>query len=294
MSIRLLDKIVIIYMDGGICSQIHFWLIGQIFVEKGYKMKYDICWFQNVGTDTEGKMERNFDLLKLFPFLDFSVCSKFERWIYTNLFLYENDYNDLLDPLKYTRLNAPVYLRGYFRDPDSLYSSLKEKLCLDRIELDSENQNVLNWIKCKMNSVAVHVRRGDLSNYHFAYGNPASIGYFVNAINYMENHINNAYYFFFSDEPDWVRKYLIKEMPLHNNYHIIDVNGSGKGYIDLLLISYCKHQITSKGSLAKYGALFAQSEGQVVTLCDDEIEYPWKSYLKNVILIKCERFGATI
>jgi len=274
-------------MDGGICSQIHFFLIGQIFVGKGYKVKYDVSWFENIGKDINGEMERTFDLLKLFPYLDFPICSSFERWMSLKFFLYENDYNDLVHPLKYIKLGAPLYLRGYFRDPDWLYSSLNEKLCLHNIPLDNENLNLLKWINSKTNSVAVHVRRGDLSYYRVAYGNPASVDYFVNAITYIGNRYSDSYYFFFSDEPDWVRKYLIKAMPLNNNYHIIDINGSAKGYIDLLLISSCKHQITSKGSLAKYGALFAQSKNQIVTLCDDETEYAWKRYLSNAILIKC-------
>ena len=284
---RLLDKTVIIYMDGGICSQIHFFLIGLIFEENGYKVKYDISWFSNVGKDLNGTMERNFDLLKLFPYLDFSVCSSIEKWFYAKAFLYKNSHTELIDPLKYLELNA-MYLRGYFSDPDWLYSSyLAKYLCLDKVELDNENQNLLSRIKSVENSVAVHIRRGDLSGYNPVYGKPASIDYFINAIMYIKHQYNDAYYFFFSDEPDWVEEFLIKKMPLDENYHIININGSGKGYLDLVLISFCRHQITSKGSLAKYGSLFAKSESQIVTLCNDQTEYVWKIYLNNAVLIKC-------
>ncbi len=67
----------------------------------------------------------------------------------------------------------------------------------------------------------------------------------------------SSFFYFFSDEPDWVRDELIPQLYLtEGNCKIVDINGSDKGYMDLFLIARCKHQITSKGTLGKYGALF--------------------------------------
>ena len=55
--------------------------------------------------------------------------------------------------------------------------------------------------------------------------------------------------------------------------------------MDLFLIAHCKHQITSKGTLGKYGALLADNSAKVVVLCDDEIEYCWKELLMNPIFL---------
>lgn len=288
INIHLIDRIIIITVDGGVCSQIHFFLIGRIFAEKGFRVKYDISWFKYSGKDMNGKMVRSFDLLKLFPSLKFGVVSLWEKWLYSKVFLYRNNYDDREKPLEYMQLCAPQYLTGYYRDPTCLYTVLMKKyLHLDKLELDEENKYVLNLIQSKSNSVAVHVRRGDLSEYNVAYGCPASVRYFVNAVNYIEKRCCDGYYFFFSDEPDWVKRHLIAQLPLINNYYIVNINGSDRGYLDLYLISSCKHQITSKGSLGKYGALFSSSENQMITLCNDEIDSRWKQYLNNAVLIEC-------
>ena len=65
------------------------------------------------------------------------------------------------------------------------------------------------------------------------------------------------------------------------NCKIVDINGSDKGYMDLFLIARCKHQITSKGTLGKYGALLGDNSEKMVVLCNDEVEYPWKELLQN-------------
>ena len=47
------------------------------------------------------------------------------------------------------------------------------------------------------NSIAVHVRRGDLAEYNIAYGYPVTINYFVEAIKYIkEKTIDPVFYFF--------------------------------------------------------------------------------------------------
>lgn len=43
------DNIVIIRVDGGICSQIAFFVLGLVFKEKGYEVKYDLSWFETSG-----------------------------------------------------------------------------------------------------------------------------------------------------------------------------------------------------------------------------------------------------
>lgn len=74
-------------------------------------------------------------------------------------------------------------------------------------------------------------------------------------------------------------------MPLSDNYSVVDINGSDKGYMDLYLISHCKHQITSKGTLGKYGALLDDNIGKYVILCDDVTEYSWRKLLQNPVYL---------
>ena len=66
---------------------------------------------------------------------------------------------------------------------------------------------------------------------------------------------------------------------------MIDINGSDKGYMDLFLIAHCRHCITSKGTLGKYGALLGDDSNKYVILCDDETEYVWKNLFQHPIFL---------
>ena len=97
--------------------------------------------------------------------------------------------------------------------------------------------------------------------------------------------MHETYYYFFSDESDWVRGGLLKDLPLTDNYRVVDINGSDKGYMDLFLMACCKHQITSKGTMGKYAAILNDNKDKLVTLCNDKTELPWLNFIDNSVLI---------
>lgn len=151
---------------------------------------------------------------------------------------------------------------------------------------DEGSKMLMSEIKQNINPVAVHVRRGDLSVEVRAYGKPASLSYFKRAVDYMEKETVMPFFYFFSDESEWVASELIPYLEFANeNYKVVDINGSDKGYMDLFLIAYCKHQITSKGTLGKYGALLRDSADKIVILCDDKVEYQWKGVFHNSVFL---------
>ena len=285
LKLGLVERMVLIRMDGGICSQMHFYLIGCLFQEKGYQVKFDLEFYHLFAKDINGIFDRNFDLLKAFPNLNFQVASKFEQIVYQTFKCY-NDYTDIKDPLKYLSNHPPVYFTGWFRDPLVLYERIPSIFSFAHSHLSSRSVKVLKIIENTNYPVAIHVRRGDLSVFNFAYGEPVSSQYFNHAIKYIESQIGPAFYFIFSDEPDWVRENLILNLEIGLNYYIVDVNGSDKGYQDLFLIASCKHQITSKGSLGKYGGFLCPHEGNIITICDDKYERMlWERQHSNIVFI---------
>ena len=74
---------------------------------------------------------------------------------------------------------------------------------------DEGSKMLMSEIKQNINPVAVHVRRGDLSVEVRAYGKPASLSYFKRAVDYMEKETVMPFFYFFSDEPEWVASELI-------------------------------------------------------------------------------------
>lgn len=285
---RLIAPQVIVLMDGGVCSQMHQYLLGRIFENGGHKVLYDLSFYEEWGTDMNYQFVRNFDLLKAFPYLKVKSASKLALSVYKKKYfnLGNNTYGRQ-DDFSFLQKKPPVYLGGYYHVPADIWLPVFRSLFRVMPEvLVAQNKLLYSEIDSRPCSVAVHVRRGDLKVEIPAYGKPASLEYFKSAVTYMQDRDMSSFFYFFSDEPDWVRDELIPQLYLtEGNCKIVDINGSDKGYMDLFLIARCKHQITSKGTLGKYGALLGDNSEKMVVLCNDEVEYPWKELLQNAIFL---------
>lgn len=279
---------VIILMDGGICSQMNQYLLGQLFAAHGYKVCYDISFFKNWGSDINHKYVRNFDLLKAFPYLKFHIASQIDVDLYKRYYCFEgNAFQNNVD-YSFLELTPPVYLDGYYKTPNDLWiKKFHEIFRLSLGALGGHDMLLFEKINSCDSSVAVHVRRGDLSTEVVGYGLPATITYFQRAIAYICEHTTNPMFYFFSDEIDWVLNELIPTLDkcIASKCEVVADNGSDKGYIDLFLMAACKHQITSKGTLGKFSALLSDSSDKIVILCDDATQYSWKERLHNPIFM---------
>ncbi|WP_262433743.1 alpha-1,2-fucosyltransferase [Jilunia laotingensis] len=278
---------VILLMDGGICSQMHQYLLGQLYAEKGYLVCFDVSFFQEWGSDLNRKFVRNFDLLKAFPYLHFDKASKMAVDFYKRkCYFGGNNSGTRIDDFSFLQFTPPVYLGGYYHLPPEIWlKTFRSLFKMTPGVLDNSNEELCKEIKDCICPVAVHVRRGDLSVDVYAYGKPASFDYFKKAVRFFEEKLLLPYFYFFSDEPSWVEKELISNLSLNDNFKVIDINGSDKGYMDLFLIAHCRHCITSKGTLGKYGALLGDDSNKYVILCDDETEYVWKNLFQHPIFL---------
>lgn len=257
-------------MDGGICSQMHFFLIGELLARKGYQVKYDIRWFKSQGKDLTGKFARNFDLLKAFPYLKFSVATSLETFFYSRLAANNS--------ISLSEIKPPLYLGGYYDSNKEMYESLFPLVFkADIAVLDKENKKVYEQISKKNNTVAIHVRRGDLAIFNGAYGKPVGMDYFNHVLQRLYEKLGVLNCYLFSDEPQWIKENMLDELPPDNTYTLIDFNGSDKGYMDMFLISACQFQISSKGSLGKFGGFLNDDiDGKIYVYADDVEREKWE------------------
>lgn len=278
---------VILLMDGGVCSQMHQYLLGALYQEKGYEVAYDMSFFETWGSDLQCRFVRNFDLIKAFPYLKLKESSEMAIEFYKRKYYYGgNNSGERIDDYSFLTFTPPVYLGGYYHlPPDIWLKKFRELYRLSDDVLDKGNTEIRECIAQKPCSIAVHVRRGDLAQEVYSYGKPATNEYFSRAIDFFRSNHESPFFYFFSDEPEWVRNELLTKLAIENCAEVIDINGSDKGYMDLYLIAECTHQITSKGTLGKYGALLNDNVHKQVVLCDDATEYPWKNLFYNPIYI---------
>lgn len=267
--LRIIRPSIIVMVDGGICSQMHQYLLSEIFKRRGIKVEYDLSFFKNNGRDLTGKHVRNFDLLKIFPHLSFTEASSLKLFIYKIAFKHIGRYPDD-QGTTWTNLNAPRLLLGYYADPQELYYPLFQELFKfdPAIVLNQNDLELYNSIEAQ-NSIAIHVRRGDLANFVVGYGNPVTLEYFNRAISYFQDRITNPHFYIFSDDYEYIINELIPSLksPIRST---IFSNKADKGYIDFIFISKCKHQITSKGSLGKYGALVNPDPDKIIIVSKDD------------------------
>jgi hypothetical protein len=136
----------------------------------------------------------------------------------------------------------------------------------------------------RVNSVSLHVRRGDyVANLKVAaIHGLCSKEYYASAIKFISKKVERPHFFVFSDDINWVE----------NNFKInypctyINQNFSNESYNDLRLMSLCQHNIIANSSFSWWGAwLNCNSEKIVIApkkwfansdkRCDDLIPEKW-------------------
>jgi hypothetical protein len=267
------QKHIIIPVYHGLCDQMKYYVVGKRLQKLGYKVKYDISWYQDRGSCDEKASSpyvRTFQLLKAFPGLDFDIATKKEiekykrnfvnpcntdanAWMYfvpsvrwtleehvkkdfTYLQCDINGWHVCIETL-FARFPSAGDLQKYFHISEDNYKVLDER-----------NREILEKIQKSKCSVGVHVRRGD----HILHGPLTSSGddcdYYVKVINAVLEKFPNASFFFFSEEPQYVDQEILPKLDPSVKVEIVG-NDANKCYMDLLLLAACNHQIPSRGAM---------------------------------------------
>lgn len=126
---------------------------------------------------------------------------------------------------------------------------IQQKFCFNPI-LDDANLLLINQIK-EVNSVSIHVRRGDYlsaQNYNL-FGDVCTKEYFERAIEFIKSNVFQPHFFIFSNDIDWVKFNIKTEKIIY-----IDCNKKDKAWMDMYLMSICKHNIIANSSFSWWGA----------------------------------------
>ena len=119
--------------------------------------------------------------------------------------------------------------------------------------LDLINQKYSKQLN--QNCVSLHVRRGEylqLQQYHPVLPKD----YYEKSINYITERVDNPIFLIISDDPQWC-----KDNFQLSNTVIIDQN---RDYIDLFLISQCKHNIIANSTFSWWGAWLNKNPNKIV------------------------------
>lgn len=123
--------------------------------------------------------------------------------------------------------------------------------------LESENLKISKLI-LNSESVSIHVRRGDYVG-HSLLGGICDLNYYNEAISIIQKRTINPLFFIFSNDIDWCKTNLNLK-----NAHYISWNENEKSYIDMQLMSICKHNIIANSSFSWWGAWLNDNQDKIV------------------------------
>lgn len=159
-----------------------------------------------------------------------------------------------------------IYIQGLWQD--ELYFKDIRPQVLDKFqfirELDKQNQDILTRIR-NTNSLSLHVRRGDyVSNpqYMNTLGGACSYDYYQRALDHLDNTEPDLSIFVFSDDIEWVKANL--HFLKGRDTTFIDHNKGLNSYIDMQLMSNCKHNIIANSTFSWWGAWLNQNPDKKV------------------------------
>ncbi len=128
------------------------------------------------------------------------------------------------------------------------------------------------------NSVGIHIRRSDSRYNEELYENICTTEYYTSAINYLTEREKNLKFFIFSNEPKWVKGWLkqivmaqaSEDMSkdelirLRDRFVLVDSGDEFTSYLDMFLLSKCRHNVLSNSSFSWWGSWMNDNPNKIV------------------------------
>lgn len=156
-------------------------------------------------------------------------------------------------------LGKDVYLSGQWAH-EKYFFDIKEVIRQDftfKNPLDEKNKELADMIN-STNSISLHIRRGDCVGSEI--DEKRNLCYYQEACDYILKNISNPVFFIFSDDSNWVKKNL----KISAKYIVVDCNKGRDSYLDMKLMSLCKHNIMANSTFSWWGAWLNANQQKIV------------------------------
>lgn len=269
---------IIISLFGGLGNQMFQYATGKaIAKELGQELKLDISHlidrtqrenftFRDFELDVFNISEKIATIQEVRDYIpDLWNSSKLTKFLYRFIrlikgtkFYFEKQKFIYEDRIKGVQNNT--YLYGYFQTEryfEDYFSEILDSFQL-RVIPDELNTELIKKMQSE-NSVSVHIRRGDYQNSPF---NLLEIDdYYSLAIEKIIKSVENPKFYFFTNDYEWIEQnfsefYIDKTIVKHNQ--------GANSYLDMILMSNCKHNICANSSFSWWGAWLNQNKNKIV------------------------------
>lgn len=228
-------------------------IFSELLEEGNVKREFSLLHFNiTLGCASEDEL-RQYKFLEQKNYLQKIIFFLSKKRVWKYCFYEEQKENFAPDRLK---LNRNSYIKGWFQNEKYFFKYrdilLQEFTLKEEIKVEAELQALLE----KENTVSIHIRRGDYRKLGLA----LNMDYYIKAIEYIQQHVENPYFIVFSDEISWVKNHML----LPEKSYFVNQIGNLKDYEELMLMSYCKHNIISNSTFSWWGAWLNRNEDKKV------------------------------
>lgn len=155
-----------------------------------------------------------------------------------------------------------VYLIGYFQSEryfEKIANDLRKDFSFEWNKFPVKAKELRKQMQMEI-SVSLHVRRGDYMVGKFAgiYGNLCTDAYYEAARRYMKEHFGDCRFYLFTDDAEWGR-----QQESEDTVYVDASEGTG-AYVDMALMSCCKHHIIANSSFSWWGAWLDENPDKTV------------------------------
>jgi hypothetical protein len=166
------------------------------------------------------------------------------------------------------KISKDIYLEGYFHSEryfNDISNEIRSEFEL-KYPADTINSKYLAQINSS-ESVALHVRKYDdaLANSANEIYGSCTTEYYQKAISYMQEKLQDPFFFVFSDDIRWTKKNINIDTA---KVEYISHNDIEKGHEDIRLMKACKHNIIANSSFSWWGAWLNKNSDKIVIAPD--------------------------
>jgi hypothetical protein len=263
---------IIIKIFGGLGNQLFQYALGrQLAILNKTSLYLDISDYQISGLrqyelnkfNIKAKIIYKNKILKqdLFHKILYRVYNKFSSLYYRCHYI-EEKYPYYFDS-NVLNIQNNSYLNGYWQT-EKYFIDIKPYLLKEIVlnkTLDLKNLQILNQIK-NDNSVSVHFRRTDYISKKSVAQNHGicPLDYYYQSLGYVSKNIKHPVFYVFSDDTEWVKQNFKSKFKTYYLNH----NQGEKSFLDLYLMSKCKHNIIANSSFSWWGAWLNQNQGKLI------------------------------
>lgn len=265
---------IIVYFDGGLGNQMSQYAMVKL-LQSMYPHKRILA---DISVYKSKSIHNGFELKKIFKNIDLRLSNRLYSYLGRNtkqiIQKYESGYP--IDKQIYNMGKDSYRLYGTWHNYD--YSSILPALRHDFEfpDLPTELKKLKTFIN-STNSVSIHVRKGDYIQYGL---NILTFDWYRRAIDIIKDSVPDPVFFVFSDE-DVGNDFL----NISGQFYFINGNSGLKAYIDMQLMSMCKHNIIANSTFSYWAALLNKNSTKIVIRPAMQTKTNRTWYVKDWILL---------